>query len=91
MNSIGNPTTGGFLLENQQEFQKVFSENPGNGPPGYERLVYSFTSPGGDAFFAALDPYYLTADDPTPDLGGNIDFHPIKLARGPGGQDQGHP
>ncbi len=41
--------------------------------PGYERLVYSFESPGGDAFFAVLDPYYLTADDPTPNLTGTFD------------------
>ena len=70
---FGYPTTGGFLLENQHQFQIAFSENPGNGPPGYERLVYSFTSPGGDAFFATLDPYYLTADNPNPDVSGNID------------------
>jgi hypothetical protein len=63
----------GFFLENQQEYQNVFSENPGNGPPGYEQLVYSFPSPGGDAFFAVLDPYYLTADNPDPTLGGTID------------------
>jgi hypothetical protein len=63
----------GFLLGNQQKYQKVFTENPGNGPAGYERLVYSFESPGGDAFFAVLDPYYLTADVPSPDLGGTID------------------
>ena len=63
----------GFLLDNQKEFQKVFSENPGNGPPHYERLVYSFTSPGGDAFFATLDPYYLTADVIPSGLGGYID------------------
>lgn len=65
---------GTFVLANQTEFQSVFKDNPGNGPPGYERLVYSFTSLGGDAFFAVLDPYYITAD--TPDTGllnGNID------------------
>jgi hypothetical protein len=44
---------GGTLkLANQTEYQQVFSDNPGNGPAGYERLVYSFTSPGGSAFFA---------------------------------------
>jgi hypothetical protein len=66
----------GFLLGNQQQFQEVFSENPVNGPPGYEHLAYSFTSPGGDAFFAVLDPYYLTADVPTQDvkLGGHITY-----------------
>ena len=48
------------FLENQQEFQKVFTDNPTNGPPGYERLAILSLSPGGDAFFAALDPYYLT-------------------------------
>ncbi len=63
----------GSFLDNQKEFQKVFSENPGNGPPHYERLVYSFTSPGGDAFFATLDPYYLTKDVIPSGLGGTID------------------
>jgi hypothetical protein len=63
----------GFFLVNQQEYQNVFTDNPGNGPPGYERLVYSFSSPGGDAFFAVLDPYYLSADNPSPTLGGTID------------------
>jgi hypothetical protein len=51
-----------FRLANQQIYQRTFYENPGNGPAGYEHLVYSFESPGGDAFFAVLDPYYLTAD-----------------------------
>jgi hypothetical protein len=64
---------GGFHLANQQAFQTTFSENPGNGPAGYERLTYSWTSPGGSAFFAVLDPYYLTADMVPDGLGGNID------------------
>jgi hypothetical protein len=64
---------GTFVFANQTEFQAVFSDNPSNGPPSYERLVYSFTSPGGDAFFAVLDPYYITADTPVTDLNGNID------------------
>lgn len=68
----------GFALENQQKFQNVFSENPTNGPPGYEHLAYSFTSPGGDSFFAVLDPYYLTSDVIPDGLGGNID--PIELS-----------
>jgi hypothetical protein len=63
---------GEFILENQQEFQKVFTDNPTNGPPGYERLAYSFTSLGGDAFFAALDPYYLTGNQTSENLGGNV-------------------
>jgi hypothetical protein len=63
----------GFMLNNQQEFQSVFSENPANGPAGYEHLVYSFTSPGGDSFFAVLDPYYLTSNVIPTTLGGNID------------------
>ena len=64
----------GFFLENQKQYQKVFTENPDNDLTiDYKRLVYSFESPGGDAFFAVLDPYYLTADDPTPHLGGTID------------------
>ena len=66
----------GFLLGNQQQYQQVFTENPGNGPPGYEGLVYSFESPGGDAFFAVLDPYYLTANvlSANVKLGGHIDY-----------------
>jgi 3',5'-cyclic AMP phosphodiesterase CpdA len=60
--------TPGFVLANQQEFQNTFTDNPSNGPPGYERLVYAFESPGGEAFFAIGDCYYLTADDPNPAL-----------------------
>jgi len=60
--------TAGFSLGNQEEFQNKFTDNPENGPAGYERLVYSFESPGGDAFFAIGDCYYLTADDPNPNL-----------------------
>jgi len=60
--------TPGFSLANQQEFQTEFTDNPGNGPLGYERLVYSFESPGGDAFFAIGDCYYLNLDDPNPAL-----------------------
>ncbi|HWR59044.1 MAG TPA: metallophosphoesterase [Thermodesulfovibrionales bacterium] len=67
--AIGNhelyDTHGGtFSLANQKEFQATFTDNPSNGPAGYERLVYSFTSPKGDSFFAVLDPYYITADVP---------------------------
>ena len=56
-----------------QEYQVVFSESPSNGPAGYEHLVYSFTSPGGNSFFAVLDPYYLTSSYKPTGLGGNID------------------
>jgi len=63
----------GFWLVNQQEFQSVFSENPANGPAGYEHLAFSFTSPVGNSFFAVLDPYYLTKDTVPIGLGGNID------------------
>ena len=62
-----------FYLANQQIYQREFVDNPGNGPSGYEHLVYSFESPGGDAFFAVLDPYHLTADDPSPNLNGTFD------------------
>jgi hypothetical protein len=64
---------GTFVHANQTEFQSAFSANPGNGPAGYEHLVYSFTSPGGNSFFAVLDPYYITGDTPSGDLNGNID------------------
>lgn len=63
----------GFMLGNQQQFQAVFSENPANGPAGYEHLAYSFASPGGSSFFAVLDAYYLTHDSIPAGLGGNID------------------
>lgn len=63
----------GFAWENQDVFKQVFSENPTNGPAGYEHLAYSFVSPGGDSFFAVLDPYYLTSDMVPNGLGGNID------------------
>jgi hypothetical protein len=63
----------GFNIGNQQAFQNVFSENPGNGPSGYKYLTYSFTSPGGNSFFAALDSYYLTHSFHDSTVGGNID------------------
>lgn len=65
--------TSGFVLGNQQEFQKEFTDNHLNGPIGYERLVYSFESPGGDAFFAMLDCYYLTKDEIPVNLYGYFD------------------
>ena len=68
-----NHSDSGFILTNQQHFQAVFSENPANGPAGYEHLAYSFTSPGGNSFFATLDPYYLTHDSVPDGLGGNIE------------------
>jgi hypothetical protein len=63
----------GYMLANQQAFQSAFSENPTNGPAGHEHLAYSFTSQGGDSFFAVLDPYYLTKDIIPKNLGGNVD------------------
>jgi hypothetical protein len=71
-----------FYLENQRQYQLAFTDNPANGPSGYpgynyDRLVYSFESPGGDAFFAVLDPYYLTADVPTPNVTGTFDNHQL--------------
>ncbi|MEI6885389.1 MAG: metallophosphoesterase [Bacteroidota bacterium] len=63
----------GFHLGNQLAFQQVFSENPGNGPPGYQYLTYSFTSPGGNSFFAVLDAYYITHSFKDSTEGGNID------------------
>lgn len=62
----------GFFIENQVAFQTVFTDNPDDGPRGYEKLAYSFLSPEGDAFFAVLDPYYLTADEDSQNLGGNV-------------------
>jgi len=67
-------SSNGFLLVNQQQFQSDFSENPTNGPPGYEHLVYSFTNQATNSFFAVLDPYYITQDTVKDiGLGGNID------------------
>lgn len=63
----------GFLLVNQQHYQSTFTENPSNGPPGYERLAYSFTHPGSGSFFAVLDPYFVTKDTVHDSLGGHID------------------
>ena len=63
----------GFILGNQQEYQRIFSENPTNGPAGFDHLTYSITSPGGNSFFAVLDAYYLTHDFKDTTLGGNID------------------
>ncbi len=64
----------GFLKVNQEQFQTVFSENPSNGPAGYEHLAYSFTDANSSSFFAVLDPYYLTTDTLHPKgLGGHID------------------
>ncbi len=64
---------GDFYIDNQQEFQKEYTDNPSNGPSRYERLVYSFESPKADAFFAVLDCYYLTKDSPSTDLHGRFD------------------
>ncbi len=63
----------GFHIGNQQAFQQVFSENPANGPAGYEHLAYSFTSPGGNSFFTVLDAYFLTHSFKDSTMGGNID------------------
>jgi len=68
-----NPLDNTFYIENQRQYQQAFTDNFANGPSGYERLVYSFESPGGDAFFAVLDPYYLTADVPSPNVTGTFD------------------
>ncbi len=62
-----------FYLANQQQYQLAFTGNPANGPAGYEGLVYSFESPQGDAFFAVMDPYYLSADVANPNITGTFD------------------
>ena len=62
-----------FRLANQTAYQAAFSSNPTTGPAGYEHLAYSFTSPGGDAFFAVMDPYYLTADVPNNNTTGTFE------------------
>jgi len=66
---------GRFIFANQVEYQKAFKDNnPKNGPSSsYDHLVYSFESPGGDAFFAVLDPYYITADVEHANITGTIE------------------
>lgn len=68
-----------FRLANQQQFQAAFTDNnPANGPSGFEHLVYSFESPGHEAFFVVLDPYYLTADGGfPPDVTGSFDNYQL--------------
>ncbi len=62
--------------DNQLKYQTAFADMPGNAPSDdYKRLVYSFTSPGGDCFFAVLDPYYMDQNTPQKpdDENGTID------------------
>ena len=63
----------GYFLVNQQQFQTTFSENPANGPSGYEHLTYSFTDPGTSSFFAVMDCYYVTLDTQKINMGGHIE------------------
>ncbi len=74
-----------FFLENQRQYQQAFAYLPANGPPGYEKLVYSFESPGGDAFFAVLDPFYIspgTSQRPSKNDPGFIDERQLTWLRG---------
>ena len=63
----------GYFLVNQQQFQSTFSENPANGPGGYEHLAYSFTNEATSSFFAVLDPYFVTLDTQKINMGGHIE------------------
>ena len=63
----------GYFLVNQQQFQSTFSENPANGPSGYEHLAYSFTNEATSSFFAVLDSYFVTLDTQKINMGGHID------------------
>lgn len=63
----------GYFLVNQEHFQSTFSENPANGPTGYEHLAYSFTEPRTNSFFAVLDPYFVDEDTMHLAMGGTID------------------
>jgi hypothetical protein len=65
-----NGTSGNTMwLASQQQYQQAFPNDPTapgiNSPSGYEGLAYSFTSPGGDCFFAVLDPYYMPPGTPS--------------------------
>ncbi|MCK9421475.1 MAG: metallophosphoesterase [Bacteroidales bacterium] len=68
----------GYFLVNQQQFQLTFSENPSNGPAGYEHLAYSFTDAATSSYFAVLDPYFVTGDTMHLNMGGHID--PTQMA-----------
>ena len=63
----------GYFLVNQQQFQGTFSENPSNGPAGYEHLAYSFTDAATSSFFAVMDCYYVTKDTQKINMGGHIE------------------
>lgn len=63
----------GFLKVNQVQYQAAFSENPSNGPKGYDKLAYTLTHPGTSSFFAVLDPYFVNKDTVHAGLGGHID------------------
>ena len=58
---IGNhelfETGGKISVQQQKDYQAVFSKMPQNGPPGYQSLAYSFTY--GNAFFLIFDTFYL--------------------------------
>ncbi|MCX6160922.1 MAG: metallophosphoesterase [Ignavibacteriae bacterium] len=71
----------GLLKVNQQAFQSAFPESPSNGPVGYEHLAYSFSAQGGNAFFAVLDPYFLTMDTTHEGLGGDIEYIQMQWLR----------
>jgi hypothetical protein len=45
-----------FSLASRIAYQQAFTDHPNNRPAGCAPLVYSLISPGGDAFFAVLDP-----------------------------------
>ena len=62
-----------YFLVNQQQFQGTFTENPANGPAGYEHLAYSFTDAATSSFFAVMDCYYVTRDTQKINMGGHID------------------
>ncbi|MGA2402290.1 MAG: metallophosphoesterase [Syntrophobacteraceae bacterium] len=47
----------GVSVQQQKDYQSVFSNLPQNGPPGYGSLAYSFTY--GNAFFLIFDTFYL--------------------------------
>ncbi|MCX6158432.1 MAG: metallophosphoesterase [Ignavibacteriae bacterium] len=71
----------GLLKANQVEYQNTFTDNPNNGPAGYERLAYTFTGLAGNAFFAVLDPYFLTLDTTHEGLGGDIELPQMQWLR----------
>ena len=65
-------------VQQQQDFQSVFSGMPQNGPPGYESLAYSFSY--GNSFFLIFDTFYLDPAASPLSLSENPNIQPAQFA-----------